>query len=237
MNSEQLAPMFDPNFLEEIFKLKERRVMVVGGIGILGRAIAEGFCRAGCQVAITSTQTAKGARVARQLGLIEPHGLALTVNALDRGSLERARDILKEKWGGVDVLVNAVGGNDPRATVPPSGSFFDLKQEAVEDVWRLNFLAGALLPFLVLLARAPKRNCTVLGIMSVWMLAMHYVDLHWIVMPTLHRHGFHLHWLDLATFMAVGSLFALTFWYRLKDRALTPVGDPRLEQSLEFKNV
>jgi hypothetical protein len=73
-----------------------------------------------------------------------------------------------------------------------------------------------LLPFLVLLARAPKRNLAVLGAMSVWMLAMHYVELHWIVMPTVHEHGFHLHWLDLATFAAVGGLFALAFWWRLK---------------------
>jgi hypothetical protein len=94
-----------------------------------------------------------------------------------------------------------------------------------------------LLPFLALLARAPKRNLTLLGVMSVWMLVMHYVDLHWVVMPTVHRHGFHLHWLDLATFAAVGGLFALTFWYRLKRRALAPVGDPRLTQALQFKNV
>jgi hypothetical protein len=37
--------------------------------------------------------------------------------------------------------------------------------------------------------------------------------------------------------MAVGGLFALAFWYKLKGRALAPVGDPRLEQALDFKNV
>jgi hypothetical protein len=94
-----------------------------------------------------------------------------------------------------------------------------------------------ILPFVVLLARAPKRNLTVLGLISFWILAMQYVDLHWIVMPTVHEHGFHLHWLDLATFTAVGSLFAMAFWYRLRRRALVPIGDPRLKQALHFKNV
>ena len=56
-----------------------------------------------------------------------------------------------------------------------------------------------MLPFMALLSRAAKRNLKVLGFMSVWMLAMHYLDLYWMVMPTLHRHGFHLHWLDAAT--------------------------------------
>lgn len=105
------------------------------------------------------------------------------------------------------------------------------------------YISGALLfgrfliPFLVLLARAPKRNLTLLGIMSAWMLAMHYVDLQWVVMPTVHQHGFHLHWLDLMTFVAVGSLYALVFWRLLKRRALAPVGDFRFEKALNFRNV
>jgi NAD(P)-dependent dehydrogenase (short-subunit alcohol dehydrogenase family) len=138
-----------PDFLTGLFKLENKRVLVLGGTGILGRAIADGFYRAGCRVAISSTQSEKAARVAAELGLAEPTGLALTVNALDRDSLEAARAVIKSKWGGVDVLVNAVGGNDPRATVPPTGSFFDLKQQAIEQVWKLNFFAGALLPIQV----------------------------------------------------------------------------------------
>lgn len=101
----------------------------------------------------------------------------------------------------------------------------------------LLLLGRFVAPFLVLLARAPKRNLAVLGVMAAWMPAMHYVDLHWVVMPTVHRHGFHLHWLDGATLLAVGSLFALLFWQRLKRRELVPVGDPRLKEALEFHNV
>jgi hypothetical protein len=97
------------------------------------------------------------------------------------------------------------------ANIPEETIWF---QHRLEGNWIYisgTLLGRFLLPFLALLARAPKRNLEVLGFVSVWMLAMHYLDLHWIVMPTLHRHGFHLHWLDLATFMAVGSLFALAF--------------------------
>jgi len=141
--------MTNPNYLKDLFKLEDKRVLVVGGTGVLGRAIAEGFYRAGCRVAITSTQSEKATRVARDLGLTEPRGLAIAVNALKRESLEKARETIKAKWGGVDVLVNAVGGNDPRATVPAAGSFFDLPQEAIEDVWQLNFFGGALLPIQV----------------------------------------------------------------------------------------
>ncbi len=94
-----------------------------------------------------------------------------------------------------------------------------------------------IVPFLVLLPRAAKRNVNVLTGISIWILLMHYVDLHWIVMPTMHVHSFHLHWLDLVTFLAVGAVFAFVFWTRLRKHALVPMGDLRFEQSLHFKNV
>lgn len=141
--------MTNPQFLNGLFNLADKRVLVVGGTGVLGSTIAKGFYQAGCCVAITSTQSEKASRVAKELGLAEPRGLAFAANALKRESLEKAREAIKAKWGGIDVLVNAVGGNDPRATVPPTGSFFGLQQEAIEDVWKLNFVGGALLPIQV----------------------------------------------------------------------------------------
>jgi hypothetical protein len=94
-----------------------------------------------------------------------------------------------------------------------------------------------ILPFLVLLPRASKRNLTVLSLISVWILLMHAVDLHWVVMPTVHHHSFHLHWLDVATLFTVGSVYAFVFWTRLRRHALIPTGDLRLEQALHFRNV
>ncbi|MCC6356165.1 MAG: SDR family oxidoreductase [Verrucomicrobiae bacterium] len=141
--------MPDPCFLNHLFKLDDKRVLVMGGTGVLGRTIAAGFYSAGCRVAITSTRSEKGEQVGREIGLVAPRGMSLEVNALDRASLEKARDTLRRDWGGIDVLVNAVGGNDPRATVSPTGSFFSLDAKAIADVWQLNFLGGALLPIQV----------------------------------------------------------------------------------------
>jgi hypothetical protein len=105
--------------------------------------------------------------------------------------------------------------------------------------WVSGLLLGGrfILPFLALLSRAAKRSLGVLGFMSAWGLLMHWVDVHWVVMPTLHRHAFHVHWLDVATFLAVGSLYGLVFWTRLRNKALAPVGDLRFEQALHFKNI
>jgi NAD(P)-dependent dehydrogenase (short-subunit alcohol dehydrogenase family) len=49
------------------------------------------------------------------------------------------------KWGRVDCLINAAGGNSPRATTGAETSFFDMPEEALRFVGDLNFL-GTVLP-------------------------------------------------------------------------------------------
>jgi len=46
-----------------------------------------------------------------------------------------------------------------------------------------------------------------------------------------------LHWLDVACWLAVGSAYALVFWFRVRGSALLPIGDPRFEQGLHFENM
>jgi hypothetical protein len=93
-----------------------------------------------------------------------------------------------------------------------------------------------LIPFLGLMPRAAKRNITYLKAMAIWILVMHFVDLYWIVMPTLHAHGFQLSWIDPAAFLAVGGIFV---WYvarKYNAGALVPVNDPKLEESIHHVN-
>jgi NAD(P)-dependent dehydrogenase (short-subunit alcohol dehydrogenase family) len=53
-----------------------------------------------------------------------------------------------QKWGRVDVLINAVGGNLPGAVVGENQSLFDLAEDDFDEVVDLN-LKGTLLPSLV----------------------------------------------------------------------------------------
>jgi len=57
--------------------------------------------------------------------------LALPADVLDRGEVEAAREAVMERWGRLDVLVNAAGGNMPSATLEPEQSFFDLPVEGM----------------------------------------------------------------------------------------------------------
>jgi hypothetical protein len=91
-------------------------------------------------------------------------------------------------------------------------------------------------PFFILITRAAKRNLKFLGIMAGWLLVMHWVDLYWLVFPTLHKEGAVLSWIDLATMVGIGGLFIWFIWRALAARPLLPVGDPHLRQSMEFIN-
>lgn len=97
------------------------------------------------------------------------------------------------------------------------------------------------LPFLALLSRPLKRSPRALSIVAVWLLAMHYVDVFWLVLPALRRHGGPAPtaaglWLDLAALAAVaGAAVAYGAW-RFAGRPAVPEGDPLLAASMEYES-
>jgi hypothetical protein len=105
--------------------------------------------------------------------------------------------------------------------------------------WRLVSLTIVIghfvVPFLVLLARAPKRNKFVLVAISVWILIVHAVDMVWLVMPNLYPHGAHLGWPDAAAFVGIGGVFCWLLRRRFLSAALLPRNDPYLEESLHHE--
>jgi hypothetical protein len=89
-------------------------------------------------------------------------------------------------------------------------------------------------PFAVLLSRHAKRSWVVLGLVSVWILAFHYVDLYWQVMPVFHPDQALPNWLDFVWLFVFVGVVMLGVLYGLRTSALVPVRDPRLPWSLRF---
>jgi NAD(P)-dependent dehydrogenase (short-subunit alcohol dehydrogenase family) len=71
--------------------------------------------------------------------------LALVADVLEPDQLKQARQAVLDRWGRIDILVNAAGGNSQAAMVPPDGAFFDLSQAAIRHIVDLN-LMGTILP-------------------------------------------------------------------------------------------
>jgi hypothetical protein len=124
------------------------------------------------------------------------------------------------------------------ANLPEETSFF---AQRYTGSW---LTAGAVLlfghflvPFFLLLSRAAKRNAKALAALSVWLLAMHLLDLYWLVMPKLHPVGLVPSLLDATALIGCCGVFLAAFGVSLKRQALVPLRDPRLPESLTFENV
>lgn len=124
------------------------------------------------------------------------------------------------------------------ANLPEETIFYKARMEGSWLTVSILLMAGHFVaPFLYLMGRSVKRNAATLALGGAWLLAMHFVDLYWQVMPTLHPEGFSPSLLDVAAFLAVGGCFVAAASWLMRRHALVPLRDPRLAESLAFENA
>jgi hypothetical protein len=102
--------------------------------------------------------------------------------------------------------------------------------------WFLLF-AHFVIPFFGLLSRWVKRNRKALAFWCIWQLVMIYVDMYWLVMPTLGVDEVPFQLIDLTCWIGVLALFVAGLAYRAKGLDLLAKNDPRLPKSLVFENI
>jgi hypothetical protein len=89
-------------------------------------------------------------------------------------------------------------------------------------------------PFLLLLLRDLKRDPRKLAAMAAWQLALHYVDVCFVMMPA-SQPAPAPHWTDLTALVGIGAATLAFVAWRLRRQAPVPVGDPYLEDSLRYQ--
>lgn len=105
------------------------------------------------------------------------------------------------------------------------------------DVSMILLIGHFVVPFFWLLSRNVKRKLPALRIGAFILLALHLLDVYWMVMPNYAGDGFAFHWLDVTTLLGVGGIYFAVVLFFMKDHALIPVGDPRLKRALAFENA
>jgi NAD(P)-dependent dehydrogenase (short-subunit alcohol dehydrogenase family) len=130
---------------DRLFDLSGTVAVVTGATGVLGGAMARGLAQAGARVCVLGRRKERAEEVTAEVECCGGEALALPADVLKREQLEAARDAVLERWGRVDVLVNAAGGNVPTATVGEDATFFGLAEEPLREVFDLNLL-GTVLP-------------------------------------------------------------------------------------------
>ncbi len=91
-----------------------------------------------------------------------------------------------------------------------------------------------LIPYFSLLSQQAKSNLKRLKIMSIWIILMHFIDLYWLVMPSLYKE-LTFGWIEISFMILVTGIVLTLFVIRFnKLKNIIPIGDPKLKRSLEF---
>ncbi|WP_258104738.1 SDR family oxidoreductase [Marinoscillum sp. MHG1-6] len=128
--------------------LEGKVAVVTGGAGILSGALIDGLVANGVKIGLLGRRLDALSEVADRVRENGGESICLVADVLDRSALEDARAEVLSKWGKIDILINAAGGNMAGATIMPDGSFFDIDLKALQGVIDLNFM-GSVVPSVV----------------------------------------------------------------------------------------
>jgi NAD(P)-dependent dehydrogenase (short-subunit alcohol dehydrogenase family) len=140
---------------------------LTGGGGVLATEIACALAGCGANVAVLDRDLGLARKTADRITETGGRAVALYADVLDPAAMQAALDGAVEAFGAIDLLVNAAGGNNPKATTGPGVPFFDLPPEALRFVSDLNWL-GTVIPCQVIGRHmAQRKQGVILNISSM----------------------------------------------------------------------
>ena len=134
--------------IQSFYDFTGRTVLVTGGAGVLGFEIARTLFECNANVVILSRNQERAEKsIAEITKDVKSRGRTRYIqgDVLAIDTLQQAKETIHSQFGDVDILINAAGGNHPKATTSPDLSFFDLPLDALRYISDLNLL-GTVLP-------------------------------------------------------------------------------------------
>lgn len=155
------------SYTEQLFTLEGKTAVITGGTGVLGSEMSRTLARAGARVAILGRRKHVAEELAARIESDGGRAVAVAADVLDRAQVEAAAEHVRGRWGGIDILVNAAGGNVKGSIVNPDQRVFDMKLEDLKLALDLN-LMGTILPTQVFGAgMAESRRGSIINISSM----------------------------------------------------------------------
>ena len=152
MNLQEIAQWYD---------FSGKSIVITGGSGVLGGEMACALVGSGANVAVLDRNPDLPEYLREPMDAGPGKYMVVYADVLIREQLEAAASAVQIAFGAVDVLINAAGGNHPRATTGDEVSFFDLPDEALRFVFDLN-IVGTILPSQVFGRMMAKRGVGVI---------------------------------------------------------------------------
>ena len=117
----------------------------------------------------------------------------------------------------------------------PEETFWFMKhwQNGWQAVSILLIIVQFAVPYAVLLPQEAKMDPKRLKFITLWLLAAHWLDLYWFVMPT-YSAGVTFGWMELSFPLLIIGLIIIVIAWKTKKYNLMPIGDPKLKRGMEF---
>ena len=159
--------------------LKDRVIVLTGAGGVLCGEMGKELARHGAKVALLDLNLESAQEIANEI--ISKNGIAIAVqcDVLNVESVKKAEEIVREKLGICDALINGAGGNHPKGITTNEifkiedlekegiTTFFDMTSEGFGFVFNLNFL-GTFIPTQIFSKGMLNRNgATIINISSM----------------------------------------------------------------------
>jgi NAD(P)-dependent dehydrogenase (short-subunit alcohol dehydrogenase family) len=155
------------NYLESIFGLKNKTVIITGGTGVIGSELARSLANAGANVILLGRNKETLDKLTNQLQNAENEATGFICDVLDKDNLAEVNNSVLERFGKIDVLINTAGGHVPGAVIGVGQSVFDMKIDDFNKVTELN-LDGTVLPTLVFgKAMSEQKSGSIINISSM----------------------------------------------------------------------
>lgn len=154
-------------YIDKLFDLEGKVVLITGGGGVLAGAIGHGFVNAGARVILAGLRLENAESNAKKI--TENGGLAegMIMDALDKEMIKEVCDTIVSKYKRIDILINAAGGNMKGATIAPGESVFDMNIEDFDKVSDLNYKAAVLPTLVVGKQMAEQKSGSIINISSM----------------------------------------------------------------------
>lgn len=88
------------------------------------------------------------------------------------------------------------------------------------------------LPFFMLLMRAIKDRPKTIGVVTVIILLMRFVDLYWLSAPVFHETIPATIWMAIFAFIGIGGLWLAAFIWQLKGQTIIPIHETWVEEAI-----
>ncbi|RCS26636.1 SDR family NAD(P)-dependent oxidoreductase [Polaribacter sp. WD7] len=158
-----------------------KTIVLTGAGGVLCSTMAMALAKEGNKIAVLDLREEAANKVAEEIKAAGGEAIGVAANVLEKDSLEKAKQVVNDAFGKVDILVNGAGGNHPLGTTSNPffamedlqnaaegfKTFFDLDPKGIEFTFNLNFL-GTLIPTQVFATdMVGREGCSILNISSM----------------------------------------------------------------------